>query len=55
MHDDVALRAKRKSTLLYSFYEAIKNGCETLSAEDLDIAISYAIKKGLSQMRKDRI
>ena len=36
---DVALLAKQKSTLLYRFYETIKNGGEILSAEDLDIAI----------------
>ena len=36
---DVALQAKQKSDLLYSFYENIKNGGEILSVEDLDIAI----------------
>ena len=36
---DVAVLAKQKSTLLYQFYETIKNGGDILSAEDLDIAI----------------
>ena len=39
MEGDVAVLAKQKSTLLYQFYETIKNGGDILSAEDLDIAI----------------
>jgi len=37
--EDVALQAKKKSAVLYNFYEAIKNGGDILSAEDMDIAI----------------
>ena len=36
---DAVVRAREKSTLLYSFFENIKNGGEILTTEDLDIAI----------------
>ena len=57
---DVALLAKQKSTLLYQFYETIKNGGEILSAEDLDIAIESLklaqldIKDREERKRKER-
>ena len=57
---DVAVLAKQKSTLLYQFYETIKNGGEILSAEDLDIAIESLklaqldIKDREERKRKER-
>lgn len=57
---DVALLAKQKSTLLYRFYETIKNGGDILSAEDLDIAIESLklaqldIKDREERKRKER-
>ena len=60
MEGDVAVLAKQKSTLLYQFYETIKNGGDILSAEDLDIAIESLklaqpdIKDREERKRKER-
>ena len=39
IEDDIAVRAKEKKDLLFSFYENIMKGGEILSVEDLDIAM----------------
>lgn len=52
--DSVAF-AKKKTALLYDFFENIKNGGEILSSEDLDIAIeSLKLAKLDIKMQEDR-
>ena len=53
--DDVALIAKKKKDLLYSFYGNLKDGGEILSLNDIDIAIeSLKLAKLDIKIREDR-